>query len=94
MDLIRNGWKHIFRNETSQKSLFKTFCYNKDFQKLSNKEIYFKLQSNKIKCIKSFNFIYWSNFMEGYHNLTPSTWSKIFTWGKIFKGSDGNIVSI
>ena len=32
MDLIHNGWKHIIRNETSQKSLFKTFYHNKDFK--------------------------------------------------------------
>ena len=53
MDLILKDWKHILGNETTQKSFFKTFCYNKqdtwkmgDFQKLSNKEIYFTLQSN------------------------------------------------
>ena len=47
MDLIHNDWKHILRDETSQKSIFETFCYNnqgtkeiKDFQKLSSKEIY------------------------------------------------------
>lgn len=28
MDLVRHDWKHILRNETSQKSLFKTFCCN------------------------------------------------------------------
>ena len=56
MDLIRSDWKHMLRNETFQKSLFKIFCYNnqgtkkvKDFQKLSNKEIYFTLQSNNTK---------------------------------------------
>ena len=53
MDLICKDWKHILRNGSTQKSFFKTFCYNKqdtwkmvDFQKLSNKEIYFTLQSN------------------------------------------------
>ena len=55
MDLFRNDWKHILKNETSQKSLFQTFCNNKlgsrkmkDSQKPSNKEIYFTLQSNNI----------------------------------------------
>ena len=50
MDLIPNDWKHIIRNEISQKSFLKIFYYNnkstrkvKNFQKLSNKEIYFIL---------------------------------------------------
>ena len=53
MGLIPNDWKHLLRTETSQKSYLKTFYYNikdsrkvKDFQKLSNNEIYFTLQSN------------------------------------------------
>ena len=53
MGLIPNDWKNLLRTETSQKSLFKIFCYNnnvtrkvKDFQKLSNKEIYLSIQSN------------------------------------------------
>ena len=64
MNLIRNDWKHILRNETSQTFLFKIVCYNnqstgeiKDFQKLSNKEIYFIHQSDNTKYIKPFNFI-------------------------------------
>ena len=28
MDVIRYDWKHILKNETSQKPLFKTFCCN------------------------------------------------------------------
>ena len=62
MGLIPNDWKHLLRTETSQKSLLKFFCYNnkvtrklKDFQKLSNKETYFTLQSNKYN--KSLKFI-------------------------------------
>ena len=61
---IPNDWKHLLRTETSQKSLLKIFCYNnkvtrevKDFQKLSNKEIYFTLQSNSTKYKKPFKFI-------------------------------------
>ena len=53
MGLITNDWKHLLKTETSQKTLFKIFCYNnkvirkvKDFQKVSNKEIYLSL--NKI----------------------------------------------
>ena len=48
MDLILNDLKHIFRNETSKKCLFKNFCYNnqgtrkiKGFQNLFNEKIYF-----------------------------------------------------
>ena len=61
MDLIHNDWKHIQRNETTQKSLFKTFFNNnqgsrkiKDSQKLSNKETYFTFQSKNTKYIKPF----------------------------------------
>ena len=56
MGLISNDWKHLLRTEASQKSILKIFCYNskvtrkvKDFQKLSNKEIYFNLQSKSAK---------------------------------------------
>ena len=56
MDLISSAWKHVLRTETSQKFLLKNFYYNnkgtkkvKDFQKLSNKEIYFILRSNSTK---------------------------------------------
>ena len=48
MDLIPNDWKHLLRTKTSKKPLLETFYYNtkdtgkvKEFQKLSNKEIYF-----------------------------------------------------
>ena len=76
LNLIRNDSKHILRNETSQKYLFRTFYYNyqgtrklKDLYKLSNEEIYFILQSNNTKSIKTFKFISWPNFMKRYHNL-------------------------
>ena len=49
-------WKHLLRTETSQICLWKTLYYNnedtvkvKGFQTLSDKEIYFILQSNSIK---------------------------------------------
>ena len=64
MGLIPNDWKHLLWTETSEKFLLKVFCYNnkltkkvKDFQKLSNKEIYFSLQSNSAKYNKLFKFI-------------------------------------
>ena len=55
MGSIPNGWKHLLRTETSQKSLLKIFCYNnkvtwkvKDSQKLSilYKRIHFLLPLN------------------------------------------------
>ena len=86
MGLIPNDWKHLLRTETSQKSLLKIFCYNnkvtrkvKDFQKLSNKEIYLSLQSSSIKYNKPFKFISWLNFLEGHHFLSPDIWGKFFS---------------
>ena len=74
MYLIPNDWKHLFRNETSQKPLFKTFYCNdkgtrkvKDFQKLSYKEIYFICQSKGTKYKKPFKFISWQSFLERHH---------------------------
>ena len=71
MDLILNDWKHLLRTETSQKSLLKIFYYNnkvtmkvKDFQKLSNKEIYFTFQSNSTKYNKLFKLISRPNLLE------------------------------
>ena len=61
MDLIHNDLKHILRNETTQKSLSKTYGNNnqsprkiKNSQKLPNKESYVTLQSNSTKYIKPF----------------------------------------
>ena len=97
MDLILNDWKYLLRTETSQKFLLKTFYYSskgtrkvKDFQKLSNKEIYFILQYNSTKYNKPFKSISWPNFPEGRHILSPEIWGKTFTdWFK--KLSDGYI---
>ena len=84
MDLIPNDWKHLFKTETSKKSLLKSFYYNnkgitkvKDFQNLSHKEIYFIFQSNSTKYNKPFKFISWSNFLEGHHILSPEIWLKL-----------------
>ena len=88
MGFIANDWKHLLRTETSQKSLLKTFCYNnkvtrkvKNFQKLSNKEIYFTLQSNSTKYNKTFKCISWPNFLDEqeHHFLSPDIWGKTFT---------------
>ena len=85
MGSIPNDWKHLLRNEASQKSL-KIFWYNnkvtrkvKEFKKLSNKEIYFSLQSNSAKYNKSFKFISWPNFLEGHHIFSPDIWGKTFS---------------
>ena len=83
---IPNDWKHLLRTETSQKNLFKIFIYKnkvtrkvKDFQKLSNKEIYFTFQSNSTKCNKPFKFISWPNFLGKHHILSPDVWGETFT---------------
>ena len=48
-----------------------------DFQKLSNKEIYFTLQSNSTKWYKKpFKFISCPNFLEGHHILSQES----FDW--------------
>ena len=80
------------RTKISRKSLLKIFCSNnkvgrkvKDFQKLSNKEIYLSLQSNSAKYNKPFKFISWANFLEGHHILSPDTRGKTFSdWLEIF----------
>ena len=78
MELILNDWKHLLRTETSQKSFLKTFYYNnkglrkvKNSEELSNKEIYFLLQSISTKYNKSFKFISWPNVLEERHILIP-----------------------
>ena len=83
MGSIPIDWKRLLRNETSQKSLLKNLYYNskvtrtvKDFQKLSNKELYFKLQSTSTKYNKLFKFISWLNFPEEHHILSPDIWGK------------------
>ena len=86
MDLICNDLKDILRNKFSEKCIFKTSCYDnqstgkiKDFLKLSNEEIYFTLLSNKTKYIKTFKFVSWPNFMEGYYNVSTDIWGKSYT---------------
>ena len=95
--------KHLLRTENSQKSPLKTFYYNtkgiwkvKDFEKLSNKEIYFIIQCNSTEYNKSFKFTSFSfnlNFLEGQHILNPEIWCpwNFSDWFK--KGSDGYIFS-
>ena len=51
----------------------------KDFQKLSNKEIYLGLQSNSAKYNKPFKFISWPNFHEGHLFVSPDIWGKTFS---------------
>ena len=88
-------WKHLPRTETSQKFLLKNLFYKnkgarkvKQFQKFSNKQIYFFLQSNGTKYKRSFKFLSKSNFLEGHHILIPEIWVTTFTdWFR--KCSDG-----
>ena len=73
-------WEHLPRANNLQKSLLKPFYYNnkssrkvKDFQKPSNKEIYFVLQPNSTKYNKPFKSVSFSfnlNFLEGHHILS------------------------
>ena len=92
MGLIPNDWKHLLRTESSQKSILKNFCVNnkvtrkvKDFQKLSNKEIYLSLQSNSAKYNKPFKLTSWQNFLEGHHFLSPDIWDRTcFDWLEMF----------
>ena len=73
MDLILNDWKHFITLNCNFKKflLFNGTWKVKDFPKLSNKEIYFTLQSNSTKYNKPFKFISWPNFLEGHHVLSP-----------------------
>ena len=64
-----HDWRHLLRTETTQKFLLQTFYPNnnstrkvKSFQKLSNKEIYFTLQSNSAIYNKPFKVISWQKF--------------------------------
>ena len=90
MGLIPNDWKHLLRNETYEKSLFKISATTikllgkeKTSKKLSNKEIYFTLQSNSAKIEQTFQI----HFM-AQHILSSDIWGKTFSdWFK--KCSDG-----
>ena len=60
----------------------------KNFQKLSNREIYIILQSKSTTYTKPFMPISWSNFIEEHHKFSSDIWDKIFTnW--FTKCSDG-----
>ena len=98
MGLIPNDLKNLIRTETSKKFLKTSYCNSKstrkvkDFQKLSNKEINFTLQSNSTEYNKSFKFISWSNFLELHHIFSSQILDKTFTdWFK--KCSDKYIFS-
>ena len=79
MELIPNNWKHLklklLKRKIPLKALYsyKSTSTRKveDFQKLSDKEIYFTLQSNSTKWYKKpFKFISCPNFIEGHHILS------------------------
>ena len=50
----------------------------KDLEKHSNQKIYFTHQSSNTKH-KPFQFISWSNFLEGSQDLSSGIWGKLFT---------------
>ena len=98
-ELIPKDWIRILKNETSQESLLKVFYFNnrgtrkiKNFQKLSNKDIYFTLQNNNDDYNRPFKFIFWQNLIQENFAISSEIWGKAFTdW---FKCSDGYIFSI
>ena len=86
IELIPNNRIHLLKTKTSQQSLLKVFYFNyrgikkiKNFQKLSNEEIYFTLQNNNENYNRPFKFISWTNHIEGNPVFNPETWGKIFT---------------
>ena len=68
-------------NFSKEKSLLRHYIPKgtrkvKDFQKLSNREIYYTLQSNSIKWYnKPFKFISWPNFLKGHHILSQESFN-------------------
>ena len=68
----------------------------RDFQKLSNKEIYFIFQSISTKSNKTYKFISWTNFLEEHHIQSPGIWGKNFTdcFKKSFYGCVFSILAI
>ena len=89
LKLLKNLFEKFFIRYYNSKGTRKV----KDFQKPSNKEIYFTLQSNSTKYNKTFRLISCSNFLEGHHILSPEILGKTFTdWFK--RCSDGYIFSV
>ena len=90
MVLIPNVSKYLLRTKTSQKLSLRTFDYNnkgtrevKDFQKLSDQEMHFILQSNSTKYNKLFKFISRRNSFERHHILVFKIWGRTSTdWFK------------
>ena len=87
MGLIPNKWLETLTLDWNLlKPLLKIFCCNnkvtrkiKNFQKISNKEIYLSLQFNSAKYNKPFKFISWLNIVEGHHILSPGVLDKTFS---------------
>ena len=100
VELIPSDWIQLLKNKTSQESLLKVFLFNdkgirkvKNFQKLSNKDIYYTLQNNNDAYDRPFKFILWQNYFKGNPVLSPETWGKTFNdWFQ--KCSNGYIFSL
>ena len=97
--IVLNEWKHKIKKETSRKSLLKIFCFSnsvtrkiKDLQNLSNKEIHIILQSDNTE-YRPFQFVSWSNVMEGFQNLSPGIRGKVLT-DYFIRSSDGYIFNL
>ena len=100
IELIPNNWIQILKNKTSQESLLKVFHFNdrgirkiKNFQKVSNKDIYYTLQNNNDDYNRPFKFIPWQNHFQENPVLSPEIWGKTFNdWFK--ECSNGYIFSL
>ena len=83
--IVSNDWKRKTRKETSQKPLFKIFCFNesisriiKGMQNLSNKENHVTLQNDDAK-YRPLQFVSWLNFIGRFKNLCPGIGGKVLT---------------
>ena len=100
VELIPNNWIQILKNKTSQEPLLKVFHFNdrgirkiKNFQKVSNKDIYYTLQNNNDNYNRPFKFIPWQNYFQENPVLSPEIWGKTFNgWFK--ECSNGYIFSL
>ena len=76
--------KKLLKNPSPR---FFYFNNRKDLEKHSNQKIYFTHQSSNTKH-KPFQFISWSNFLEGSQDLSSGIWGKLFT-NQFIKCADG-----
>ena len=78
VELISNTWIQVLKNKTSQESLLKVFHFNdkgirkiKNFQKLSDKDIYHTLQNNDDDYIKAIQIHFMAEPLSRISNHKP-----------------------